>query len=189
MARGADLRTDIPKYRVYQDGEMIAEVGDVSEFWRDDLVSFLLGCSFSFETAMVRAGMPLRHLEQDTTVPMYVTNIETNPAGVFSGPTVVSMRPIPRPQIMRAVQVTSRFPATHGSPLHIGDPSIIGITDISKPDFGEPTEIRDGEVPVFWACGVTPQAVAMKSKPPFMITHAPGYMFITDKLDEDLAVF
>jgi len=189
MALGADLRTDIPKYRVYQDGVIIAEVGDVTEFWRDDLVSFLLGCSFSFETAMVRAGMPLRHIEQDTTVPMYVTNIETNPAGVFSGPTVVSMRPIPRPKIMRAVQVTSRFPATHGSPLHIGNPEVIGITDISKPDFGEPTEIRDGEVPVFWACGVTPQAVAMKSKPPFMITHAPGYMFITDKMDEDLAIF
>ena len=189
MAPGADLMTDIPKYRVFQHGEMVAEVEDVSEFWRDDLVSFLLGCSFSFETAMMRAGMSLRHMEQDTIVPMYITNIKTTPAGMFSGPTVVSMRPLPREQVVRAVQVTSRFPAVHGAPLHIGDPEAIGIKDISLPDLGEPAEIKEGEVPVFWACGVTPQAVAMNSKPPLMITHAPGYMFISDKMDEDLAVF
>ena len=189
MAPGADLMTDIPKYRVFQHGEMVAEVEDVSEFWRDDLVSFLLGCSFSFETAMMRAGMSLRHMEQDTIVPMYITNIKTTPAGMFSGPTVVSMRPLPREQVVRAVQVTSRFPAVHGAPLHIGDPEAIGIKDISSPDLGEPAEIKEGEVPVFWACGVTPQAVAMNSKPPLMITHAPGYMFISDKMDEDLAVF
>ncbi len=189
MAPGADLMTDIPKYRVYQHGEMVAEVEDVSEFWRDDLVSFLLGCSFSFETAMMRAGMSLRHMEQDTIVPMYITNIKTTPAGMFSGPTVVSMRPLPREQVVRAVQVTSRFPAVHGAPLHIGDPEAIGIKDISSPDLGEPAEIKEDEVPVFWACGVTPQAVAMNSKPPLMITHAPGYMFISDKMDEDLALF
>lgn len=189
MAPGADLRFDAPKYRVYQYGEMVAETSDVAEFWRDDLVSFLLGCSFSFETALMRAGVPLRHIECDTTVPMFITNVPTTPAGVFSGPLVVSMRPIPHEKVVRAIQVTSRFPAVHGAPVHIGDPEAIGIEDVNRPDLGDPAEIRDGEVPVFWACGVTPQAVAMSSKPPFMITHSPGHMFITDVRDEDLAVF
>ena len=188
FAPGADLRTDVPLYRVYEYGEMTAEVEDITEFWRDDLVSFLLGCSFSFETALIRAGIPLRHIEQETNVSMFITSIPATSAGVFKGPTVVSMRPIRQEQVVRAVQVTSRFPAVHGAPLHVGDPSAIGIHDIMRPDFGEPTEIRDGEVPVFWACGVTPQAAAMASRPPMMITHSPGYMFITDKRDEDLAV-
>ena len=188
FAPGADLRTDVALYRVYQHGEMVSELEDLSEFWRDDLVSFLLGCSFSFETALIRAGISMRHIECDTNVPMFITNIATTPAGAFSGPTVVSMRPIPRQQVVRAVQVTSRFPAVHGAPVHIGDPTAIGIADISKPDFGDPVAFEDGDVPVFWACGVTPQAVAMSVKPPLMITHAPGYMFITDKKDEDLAV-
>ena len=188
FAPGADLRYDTPLYRVYQHGEMVAEVKDLAEFWRDDLVSFLLGCSFSFETALINAGINMRHMELGSTVPMFVTNIQTTPAGAFSGPMVVSMRPIPREKIVRAVQVTSRFPAVHGAPVHIGAPEAIGIKDIHQPDFGDPIEIKDGEVPVFWACGVTPQAVAMKVKPSFMITHAPGYMFITDKMDEDLAV-
>ena len=188
FAPGADLRTDVPLYRVYEYGEMTAEVEDISEFWRDDLVSFLLGCSFSFETALTRAGIPLRHIELDTNVSMFITNIPANSAGVFNGPTVVSMRPVRQEQVVRAVQVTSRFPAVHGAPLHVGDPAAIGIQDIMRPDFGEPTEIRNGEVPVFWACGVTPQAAAMASRPPMMITHSPGYMFITDKKDEDLAV-
>ena len=188
FAPGADLRTDVPLYRVYEYGEMTAEVEDISEFWRDDLVSFLLGCSFSFELALTRAGIPLRHIEQETNVSMFITNIPATSAGVFTGPTVVSMRPIRQEQVVRAVQVTSRFPAVHGAPLHVGDPAAIGIDDITQPDFGEPTEIRDGEVPVFWACGVTPQAAAMASRPPMMITHSPGYMFITDKKDEDLAV-
>ena len=188
FAPGADLRTDVPLYRIYEYGEMTTEVEDISEFWRDDLVSFLLGCSFSFETALARAGIPLRHIEQDTNVSMFITNIPATTAGVFSGPTVVSMRPIRQEQVVRAVQVTSRFPAVHGAPLHVGDPTAIGIEDIMQPDFGDPTEIRDGEVPVFWACGVTPQAAAMASRPPMMITHSPGYMFITDKKDEDLAV-
>lgn len=188
VAPGADLRTDISKYRVYEHGEMTAEVEDVSEFWRDDLVSFLLGCSFSFESALIRAGIELRHIERGDNVSMFITNIETAPAGVFSGPMVVSMRPIPKDKIVRAVQVTSRFPAVHGAPVHIGDPEAIGIKDVTKPDMGDPIDFKDGDVPVFWACGVTPQAVAMSSKPPLMITHSPGHMFITDKLDEDYAV-
>jgi len=188
-APGADLRTDVPKYRIYQNGDMTAEVTDLSEFWRDDLVSFLLGCSFSFESALMKSGISLRHNEAETVVPMFITNIQTTPAGRFSGPMVVSMRPIPHDKIVRAVQVTSRFPAVHGAPVHIGDPTAIGIADVFNPDMGEAVEIKEGEVPVFWACGVTPQAVAMNSKPPLMITHAPGYMFITDMWDEDVAVF
>jgi len=188
FAPGADLRTDVALYRVYQHGEMVSEVEDLSEFWRDDLVSFLLGCSFSFESALIRAGIRMRHMERDTNVPMFITNIATTPAGAFSGPMVVSMRPIAQQQVVRAVQVTSRFPAVHGAPVHIGNPEAIGITDITKPDFGEPVAFEEGEVPVFWACGVTPQAVAMSAKPPLMITHAPGHMFITDRKDEDLAV-
>ncbi len=188
FAPGSDLRTDVPLYRIYEYGEMTAEVADISEFWRDDLVSFLLGCSFSFETALTRAGIPLRHIERETNVSMFITNIPAASAGVFTGPTVVSMRPIRQEQVVRAVQVTSRFPAVHGAPLHVGDPAAIGIDDIMRPDFGDPTEIRDGEIPVFWACGVTPQAAAMASRPSMMITHSPGYMFITDKKDEDLAV-
>ena len=188
MAPGADLRTDVSKYRVYQHGEMVAEVADVSEFWRDDLFSFLLGCSFSFETALMRAGIPLLHIERSVNVAMYVTNIQTTPAGAFWGPMVVSMRPIHREKVVRAVQVTSRFPAVHGAPVHIGDPEAIGIEDISRPDLGDPIEIKEEEIPVFWACGVTPQVVAMNSKPPLMITHSPGHMFITDMRDEDLAV-
>ena len=187
-APGADLRTDLPKYRVFQHGELTAEVEDIAEFWRDDLVSFLLGCSFTFEASLMRAGISLRHIERGTNVSMYTTSIPTTPAGVFSGPMVVSMRPIPIDKVVRAIQVTSRFPAVHGAPVHVGDPEAIGIMDISSPDLGDPVEIRDDEVPVFWACGVTPQAVAATSKPPLMITHSPGHMFITDVRDEDLAV-
>ena len=187
-ASGADIRTDLPGYRVYRNGELTEEVESLEPLWRDDLVSFLLGCSFSFEAALADAGVPLRHLEMGCNVPMYITNIPTTPAGVFSGPMVVSMRPIPRPQIVRAVQVTSRFPATHGAPVHIGDPSAIGIKDLARPDFGDPVEIRPGEEPLFWACGATPQAVAMSCKPSLMLTHAPGCMFITDQRDADYAV-
>ena len=188
MAPGADIRTDIPAYRIYENGEMAGEYASVADVWRDDLVSFLLGCSFSFEAAMSDAGIPLRHQEAGSNVPMYITNIATRPAGVFSGPMVVSMRPIPQAQIVRAVQVTSRFPDTHGAPIHIGDPAAIGIRDLAVPEFGDAVEIRDGETPVFWACGVTPQAVALNCKPPLMITHAPGKMFITDRRDAEYAV-
>jgi uncharacterized protein YcsI (UPF0317 family) len=187
-APGADIRTDLPGYRVYRNGELTEEVESLEALWRDDLVSFLLGCSFSFEAALTDAGVPLRHQEMDCNVPMYITNIPTTPAGVFSGPMVVSMRPIPQPQIVRAVQVTSRFPATHGAPVHIGDPAAIGIKDLGRPDFGDPVEVRAGEEPLFWACGVTPQAVAINCKPSLMLTHAPGRMFITDQRDADYAV-
>ncbi len=188
MAKGADLRFDIPKYRIYKFGELVEEVSDLENYWRDDLVGFLLGCSFSFEAAMLNASIPIRHIEDNHNVPMYITNIETEPAGKFHGKMVVSMRPIPYQLITRAVQATSRFPQVHGAPIHIGDPSLIGIKDINSPDFGDPSTIKEGEVPVFWACGVTPQSIAMTSKPELMITHAPGYMFICDPRDEDLAV-
>ena len=188
MAPGADLRTDLGLYKVYEYGEMVAEVEDVSEFWRDDLVSFLLGCSFSFESALMEVGIDLPHIERGINVSMFITDVQTASAGVFSGPMVVSMRSIPRDKVVKAVQVTSRFPAVHGAPVHIGDPAAIGIRDVSVPDLGDPTDIHEGDVPVFWACGVTPQAVAMSSKPPLMITHSPGHMFITDKKDVDFAV-
>jgi uncharacterized protein YcsI (UPF0317 family) len=187
-APGADLRSDLPKYRVYRHGELEAEEEDVSRYWRDDLVSFLIGCSFTFDSALMRSGISLRHIDQGTNVAMYITSIQTAPAGAFFGPMVVSMRPIPREKVVRAVQVTSRFPSVHGPPIHIGDPAAIGIRDIATPDLGDPSDIKEGEVPVFWACGVTPQAMAMSSKPPLMITHSPGHMFITDMRDEDLAV-
>ena len=187
-APGADLRTDVPRYRIFKDGQMVGEEEDILSLWGDDLVSFLLGCSFSFETALLSAGIPLRHVEQEKNVSMYVTNIQTVPAGIFSGPMVVSMRPIQQRQVVRAVQVTSRFPSVHGAPVHIGDPAAIGIRGLAHADYGDPAEIRAGEVPVFWACGVTLQAVALNSKPPFMITHSPGHMFITDWRDEDVAV-
>ena len=187
-APGADISRDVPAYRVYERGELTGEYPSVADLWRDDLVSFLLGCSFSFEAALRDAGIPLRHQEAGSNVPMYITSIATRPAGAFAGPMVVSMRPIPQAQIVRAVQVTSRFPDTHGAPVHIGDPAAIGIRDLDAPEFGDAVEIRKGETPVFWACGVTPQAVALTSKPPLMITHAPGKMFLTDRRDADYAV-
>lgn len=187
-APGADIRTDIPRYRIYRKGELTDEVTDISSFWRDDLVAFLLGCSFSFEAPMIEAGLEVRHITDHHNVPMYKTNIECVPAGVFHGPMVVSIRPMKPADAIRAVQITTRMPFVHGAPIHIGDPEAIGIHDIDKPDFGEPSEIRPGEVPVFWACGVTPQAVAMAVKPEFMITHAPGHMFITDIPNASLAI-
>ncbi len=189
VAPGADLRTDLPRYRVYREGKLTEEPTDIRHLWREDLVGFLLGCSFSFESALLEAGVPVRHIEEGVNVPMYVTNLPCVPAGRFSGPTVVSMRPIPAAQVPRAVLCTGRFPAVHGAPIHIGDPAAIGIADVSRPDFGDPVTIRPGEVPVFWACGVTPQAVVMASRPPFVVTHAPGHMFIADPRDSDYAVF
>ncbi len=187
-ASGSDIRTDISKYRVYERGQLTDELNDLTDIWNDDYVSFLLGCSFSFESALIQNRIRLPHFENGTNVSMYVTNMETVPAGEFSGPMVVSMRAIPHDKVVRAVQVTSRFPSVHGSPVHVGDPSAIGIQDIQKPDFGEPTEFSPGDIPVFWACGVTPQSVAMNSRPPVMITHSPGHMFITDMRDEDYSI-
>ncbi|MDR7868583.1 MAG: putative hydro-lyase [Sporomusaceae bacterium] len=189
MAPGADLRYDAPKYRIYKAGVMVDEVVNLEKYWRDDLVAFLLGCSFTFETALLAANVPVRHIEACCNVPMYITGIPCRPAGKFHGNMVVSMRPVPHDKVVKAVQVTSRFPAVHGAPIHIGDPAVIGIRDLGRPDFGDSVEIRDGEVPVFWACGVTPQAVAMTAKPEIMITHAPGHMFLCDPRDEDLAAF
>src|SRR5262245_43215934 len=166
VAPGADLRTDVPRYRVWRHGELVEEPSALGAWWRDDLVGFLLGCSFTFESALLQAGVPVRHIETGCNVPMYRTNIACRPAGVFRGPMVVSMRPLTPAQAVRAVAVCSRFPRAHGAPVQLGDPAGIGVRDVSRPDFGDPVEVRPGEIPVFWACGVTPQAVAMEVKPP-----------------------
>ncbi len=189
VAPGADISTDIPRYRVWKDGVCVDEPTDVKKYWRDDLVGFLLGCSFSFEGALLEAGIPVRHIEQNRNVPMYVTNIQCTPAGALRGPVVVSMRPIPAAMVPKAVLCTGRFPAVHGAPVHIGDPALIGIKDINSPDLGDAVDINPGEVPVFWACGCTPQAAIMDVKPPFCITHSPGHMFVADPKDADYAVF
>lgn len=183
-----DLRTDLPAYRVYRDGELVDETADVVDHWRDDLVAFLIGCSFTFEAALLEAGVPVRHIEAGVNVPMYRTNRECRPAGRLSGPLVVSMRPVPADQVATAVRVTSRYPSVHGAPVHVGAPGELGIGDLGAPDFGDPVPIRPGEVPVFWACGVTPQAAVMRSRPPFAIAHAPGYMAITDVRDAQYMV-
>jgi len=188
LGQGVDIRSDLPRYRVWKDGKMISETTDISHLWRADLVSFVLGCSFSFEHALLDAGIELRHVTQGKNVAMYRTNIQTAPAGPFHGPMVVSMRPMTAANAIRAVQITARVPAVHGAPVHLGDPALIGISDIGKPDFGDAVDILPGELPVFWACGVTPQAVVMEAAPDFCITHAPGYMLITDLLNSDLAL-
>lgn len=180
MADNADVTTDIPKYRVYKNGILTEERTDVSDLWQDDFVYFLIGCSFSFESELIASDIPVRHIEENCNVPMYLTNIDCVPAGKFSGKTVVSMRPIPSDLIAKAAAVTAQMPRVHGAPIHVGNPSTIGIKDITKPDFGDTVTIKDGEIPVFWCCGVTPQSVVMNSKPKIAITHAPGHMFITD---------
>ncbi len=182
----ADIRRDIPKYRIYREGHLEKEVDDILEYWSKDMVSFLLGCSFTFENALLKAGIPVRHIEENKNVPMYITNIECIPAGIFNGPMVVSMRPIPRGLVNKAIEITSKFPKVHGAPIHFSNPEDIGISNINEPDFGDAVTIKTGEVPVFWACGVTPQAAIMRIKPEIVITHAPGHMFITDIKDEEL---
>jgi uncharacterized protein YcsI (UPF0317 family) len=184
LAEGADLRTDLPRYRVWRDGELVEEPTDVRAHWRDDLVSFLLGCSFTFEWALARAGVPIRHVEQGRNVPMYVTTRACRAAGRLRGPMVVSMRPVPAEHIRAAIRESGLLPAVHGGPVHCGDPAALGIADLARPDFGEPVTAAPGDIPVFWACGVTPQAAVMASRPPFAITHAPGRMFLTDARDE-----
>ena len=186
VATGADVRTDVPRYRVYQNGELVEEPTDLHRWWRPDLVAFLIGCSFTFENALLQAGVPVRHVEQNRNVPMYRTNRACRPAGAFHGPLVVSMRPLTPLQAVAATRICARFPRAHGTPVHFGDPAALGIKDISRPDFGDPVEIRPGETPVFWACGVTPQAVAMETRPPLLLTHKPGHMFVTDLRDTDL---
>jgi uncharacterized protein YcsI (UPF0317 family) len=179
-APGADLRTDLGRYRVFENGVLVDEPTDIRRWWRSDLVSFLLGCSFSFEDAMRRAGLPLRHLEERRTVPMFRTSLECTPAGQFRGPLVVSMRPLTPSDAIRAAEITARYPLAHGAPVHAGDPGAIGIADVNRPDYGEAVTVRPGEIPVFWACAVTPQAAIANARPPFAITHAPGRMFVTD---------
>ena len=189
LGQDIDVRTDLPLYRLWRNGELVEELQDISHIWRDDLVSFVLGCSFSFEEALIDNGIPLRHVALGQNVAMYCTNIPTVKAGLFEGPLVVSMRPLKSADAIRAIQITSRFPAVHGAPVHIGRPELIGITDLGKPDYGDPVEIADDEIPVFWACGVTPQSVIMAVKPVFAITHAPGCMLVTDVMNNSLAAF
>ncbi|OIP34563.1 MAG: DUF1445 domain-containing protein [Deltaproteobacteria bacterium CG2_30_66_27] len=186
LAEDADIRTDIPGYNIYRNGKLTSAVREIHRYWRKDLVTFLLGCSFSFEEALLRAHVPLRHIEEGKNVSMYITDIPCTPSGIFHGHMVVSMRPIPMGMVTRAVQITSRYVSVHGGPVHIGDPSIIGIKNIKKPEFGDPVTIKRGEIPVFWACGVTPQAVVMEAKPDLCIAHAPGCMFVSDRLNEEL---
>ncbi|MDR3595336.1 putative hydro-lyase [Clostridium sp.] len=180
IAEDADIAKDIPKYRVYEEGILTGEYTSVEHLWRNDFVSFLIGCSFSFESELLEAGVPVRHIEEKCNVPMFITNIECEPAGIFNGKMVVSMRPISYDQIVKSVMVTGTMPKVHGCPIHIGDPSVIGISDINKPDFGDCVKIKEGEVPVFWPCGVTPQSIVMNVKPKIVITHSPGHMLITD---------
>jgi uncharacterized protein YcsI (UPF0317 family) len=185
MAPKADLRTDVPRYRIFENGELVEELTDLTPHWRNDLISFLLGCSFTFETALLSAGLSLAHLDQGRNVPMYVTGRECVPSGPFAGPMVVSMRPYRAEEIPLAVTVSGRYPTMHGAPIHVGDPDSLGIKDIDEPEFGDAISIGEEQIPAFWACGVTPQAVAMQARPPFMITHSPGHMFVTDRLNSE----
>ena len=179
-APGADLRTDLPGYRIYRKGELTEQRGDIRDLWQDDLVAFLLGCSLTFEHALVEAGVSLRNVERDTVISMFVSSLACVPAGRFHGPMVVTMRPIAASQVDLVCELSARYPHAHGAPIHIGDPGAIGITDLGRPDYGEPVPIYAQEVPVFWGCGVTPQAVAEKARVELMITHEPGQMFVTD---------
>jgi len=186
LAMNADLRTDLPKYRVWRSGQLIDEVTNISEIWQDNFVSFLIGCSFTFEEALIEEGIPVRHIELGCNVPMFRTDIDCKPAGRFHGPLVVSMRPLNPSDTSRAVQITSQFPDVHGAPIHIGSPDEIGIADLHRPDFGDAVPVAPDEQPVFWACGVTPQAALVAAKPDFAITHSPGCMFVSDLKDESL---
>jgi len=189
LAEDLDIRTDVPRYRVWRDGALADEPRDIKSVWRDDLVAFVIGCSFSFEEALLQNDVPVRHIALNRNVPMYRTSVETQAAGRFHGPMVVSMRPMKPADAIRAVQITTRLPAVHGAPVHIGFPEQIGIRDIAKPDYGDAVPVEAGELPVFWACGVTPQAAIAAAKPPFAITHAPGCMLVTDLKNNQLSLF
>lgn len=183
LLAGGDIRTDIPSYRVFTHGSLIDEPTDATAYWTENTVAFVIGCSFTFEQALLDNNVPVAHIEQGVNVPMYLTNIDCEPAGVFSGKMVVSMRPIPANLVSDAVRITSRYPAVHGAPVHVGEPGLIGIDDLAAPDFGDAVDIPAGWVPVFWACGVTPQSIVMHSKPELAICHSPGKMLITDVRD------
>jgi uncharacterized protein YcsI (UPF0317 family) len=187
LGEDLDIRTDVGRYRVFHDGVLTGEVSSLNELWRDDLVSFVLGCSFSFEEALMDAGLPLRYVEQGRNVPMYRTSVDTVPAGRFRGKLVVSMRPFRPADAIRAIEITSRYPRVHGAPVHLGDPRAIGIEDLEKPWVGDPTEVLEGEMPLFWACGVTPQSVVLDARPSLCITHSPGHMLVTDLTNAALA--
>lgn len=186
MGEGGNICTDIPRYRIYENGVFTKEITDASEYWKEGYVGFLIGCSFSFEEALIREGIEVRHIAQGRNVPMYKTNIQTVPAGPFSGPMVCSMRPMTPENAKKAYEITARMPNVHGAPVHMGDPEKVGVKDIMKPDYGEAVDIYPGEIPVFWPCGVTPQAAVENARPPIVITHAPGHMFITDVLNAEL---
>ncbi len=183
-----DVRSDVPSYRVFHDGELSREVPDIRDSWRDDLVTFALGCSFSFEEALLADGLDVRNVTEGVNVPMYRSNIDCTPAGPFAGKMVVSMRPFRAKDAIRAIQICTRFPSVHGAPIHLGDPALIGIGDLSRPDYGDPVSIADDEIPVFWACGVTPQVALERARPPLAITHSPGHMLVTDLRNSHLAV-
>ncbi len=189
MGSDIDLRTDVPRYRIWRHGELVSEPLNLLDVWREDLVAFLIGCSFSFEEALIANGIDVRHVSEGRNVPMYRTNIPTRGTSSLNGPLVVSMRPMKASDAIRAIQITSRFPSVHGAPVHLGDPALIGIEDLRRPDYGEAVTIHDDEIPVFWACGVTPQAIIASVKPEFSITHAPGHMLITDISNTSLASF
>jgi uncharacterized protein YcsI (UPF0317 family) len=184
-AAGADLRTDLPRYAVYEQGRRVATPTDLLPWWRGDLVAFLLGCSFTFEAALLCAGLPVRHLEQGVNVPMFKTNLPNQKAGRFQGELVVSMRPFPAEVVDQAARLSARMPCAHGAPVHIGDPRQLGIADLQRPDFGDAVQLHAGDVPVFWACGVTPQVAIMAAQPSLALTHLPGCMFLTDLHDEN----
>ncbi|HID67268.1 MAG TPA: putative hydro-lyase [Roseibacterium sp.] len=184
LGRNIDIRTDVPKYRVFRDGVLFSEVTDISELWSDDLVTVALGCSFTFENALQRYGIPVRHLDDNVLVPMFRTNIPLVPAGPFHGHMVVTMRPIPEAMVSRAHEISGRYPQAHGAPIATGDPTALGIQDLTRPDYGDPVEVRDGEVPVYWACGVTPQNVLLDAQLPICITHSPGHMLISDVAED-----
>jgi uncharacterized protein YcsI (UPF0317 family) len=188
LGEDIDIRTDLPRYRVWKHGELVEEPHDLLKVWRDDLVVFVIGCSFSFEEALTADGIEMRHTALGRNVPMYRTSIATKEAGPFHGSMVVSMRPMTPANAIRAVEITARFPKVHGAPVHLGKPEMIGIKDIMKPDYGDAIDVRGDEIPVFWACGVTPQSVIATVKPEFCITHYPGSMLVTDRKNAEFGV-
>ena len=189
MGEGGNIVTDIPRYRIYENGVFTKELTDASAYWKDGYVGFLIGCSFSFEEALMAAGIEVRHIAQGRNVPMYKTNIPTVKVGPFEGPMVCSMRPMSPENAQKAYDITLKMPNVHGAPAHMGDPAEVGVADVMQPDYGEAVDIYEGEISVFWPCGVTPQAAIEHAKPPIVITHAPGHMFITDIVNTELNDF